>query len=80
MDASLEHPCPLWERPPTVLSILDCTTHMSDGGKKDTTYIMKQFQRKVNEIDQDRKFFDCSFFDVASKVQTADQILCASYP
>ncbi len=29
--------------PPTVVSIVDCTTHMSDGGKKDATYIMEQF-------------------------------------
>ncbi len=29
--------------PPTVLSIVDCTSHMSDGGKKYTTYIIDQF-------------------------------------
>ncbi len=34
--------------PPTVVSIIDCTTHMSDGGKKDATYIMEQFRRKVD--------------------------------
>ncbi len=31
---------------------------MSDGGKKDATYIMEQFQRKMNEIDEDEKLTD----------------------
>ncbi len=35
--------------PPTVVSIVDCTSHMSDGGRKDATYIMEQFQNKVSE-------------------------------
>ncbi len=34
----------------------------------------------MNEINQDRKLTDCFFFDVASNVQTAGQILCATYP
>ncbi len=34
--------------PPTVVSIVDCTSYMSDGGKKDATYFMDQFQRKVD--------------------------------
>ncbi len=29
--------------PPTVVSIVDCTSHISDGGKKDATYTMNQF-------------------------------------
>ncbi len=66
--------------PPTVVSIVDCTTHMSDGGKKDATYIMGQFQRTVNEINQDRKRNDCFFFDGVSNVQTGGQILCTTYP
>lgn len=68
------------ENPPTVVSIVDCSTHMSDGGKKDATYIMDQFRRKVEEIDVDRKLTDCFFFDGASNVQTAGAILCATYP
>ncbi len=60
--------------PPTVVSIIECTSHMSDRGKKNTTNIMEQFQRKVNEINQDRKMTDCFFFDGASKVLTFGQI------
>ncbi len=66
--------------PPTVVSIVDCTSHMSDGGKKDATYIMEQFWRKVDEIDFDKKLTDCFFFDGASNVQTAGASLCARYP
>ncbi len=43
-------------------------------------YIMEQFQRKVNLIDQDRKLTYCFFFDGASNVQNARQILYATYP
>ncbi len=28
---------------PTVVFIVDCTSHMSDGGKKDATFSMDQF-------------------------------------
>ncbi len=63
-----------------VVSIVDCTIHMSDAGKKDTTYIMEQIQREVNEIDQDRNMNDCFSFDGASNVQTANKIVIATYP
>ncbi len=68
--------------PPTVVSIVDCMTHMSDGGRKmqHIFYIMEQFQRKVDEIDVDKKLTDCFFFDGTSNVQTAGAILCARYP
>ncbi len=66
--------------PPTVVSIIDCTKHMSDEGKKDATYIIDQFRRKVDEIDVDKKLTDCFFFDGASNVKSAGQILCATYP
>ncbi len=36
---------------PVVVSICDCTDHMSEGGKKDATYIAKMFQERVNEFD-----------------------------
>ncbi len=61
--------------PPTVVSIVDCTTHMIMEGRK-----IQQFQRIVNEISQDRKLTDCIFFDDASTVQTAGQILCVTCP
>ncbi len=66
--------------PLTLVSIVDCTTHMSDGGKIYATYIMDQFQRKGDEIDINRKLTECLFCDGASNVQTAGAILCATYP
>ncbi len=67
--------------PPKGVSIVGCTSYMSNGGKKDETYIIEQFQKKLmeNEIDQDRKLSDCFFFDGASSIQNAGQILCAIY-
>ncbi len=53
---------------------------MSDGAKKYATYIMDQFQRKVNEFDQNQNLTDCFFFDSASNVQTSVQILYFTYP
>ncbi len=29
--------------PPTFMTIVDCTSHLSDGGTKDATYIMDRF-------------------------------------
>ncbi len=49
-------------------------------GKKDATYIMDQFKRKVDEIDVEKKLTDCFLFDGSSNVQTAGAILCATYP
>ncbi len=60
---------------PPIVFIIYCNSHTSDGGKKDATYIIDQLQRKVIAIDQDQKLMDCFFFDGASNVQTADQIL-----
>ncbi len=34
-----------------VVSICDCTDHMSEGGKKDATYNAEMFHEKVNEFD-----------------------------
>ncbi len=67
-DASPEYTCP---DPPTIVSIVDCTSHMSDGEKKDATYIMDQFWKKLDEIDIERKLTDCFIFNGASNVQTA---------
>ncbi len=36
---------------PVVVSICDCINHMSEGGKKDATYIAEMFQEKVNDFD-----------------------------
>ena len=65
---------------PVVVSICDCTDHMSEGGKKDATYIAEMFQDKVNEFDPKGRHTDVFFFDGAANVQKAGQILCQTFP
>ena len=66
--------------PPTVISIHDCTAHMVAGGKKDAPYIAGLFQKKVDEFDPSKMFTDIFFFDGASNVQKAGEILCVKNP
>ncbi len=61
--------------PPTVVLIVDCTSHMSQGAKNDELYITEQFESKVNEIDQDRKLIDCFIIDGVSNVPTTGSIV-----
>ena len=66
--------------PPVVISINDCTGHMSKGGKKDASYISKMFEEDVCEYDDDKLFTDIFFFDGASNVQKAGRMLTVKYP
>jgi hypothetical protein len=63
-----------------VLEITDCTGHMSAGGKKDATYIARLFEPHLKTLDPTKKVVDLLYFDGASNVQKAGQILCAKYP
>ncbi len=65
---------------PVVVSNCDCTNHMSEGGKKDVTYITEMFQEKVNEFDPMGRHTDVFFFDRAANVQKAGQVLCQTFP
>ncbi len=38
-------------KPPTVISILNCTGHMVDGGRKDAEFIMSFFKSNACEFD-----------------------------
>ena len=68
------------DTPPITVSIQDCTEHMQDGGKKDATYIARLFEEEVNKFDPKRSCTDVFFFDGASNVQKAGQILMAKFP
>ncbi len=61
---------------PMVVSILDCTNYMSNGGKK---FIMLHLKEKVKEVHGLGLFTDCFFFDGASNVQKAGAILCTEF-
>ena len=56
---------------PVTVGILDCTTHMAEGGKKDAPYILGIFEEKVMEYDPNMSLTDIFFFDGASNVQKA---------
>ncbi len=60
---------------PVVVSICNCTNHMSEGGKKDATYI----EENVNEFDPKGRHTDI-IFDGAANVQKACHILYQTFP
>ena len=65
---------------PVTVGIMDCTTHMAEGGKKDAAYISGIFDEKVMEYDPKMSLTDIFFFDGASYVQKAGQVLMAKFP
>jgi hypothetical protein len=66
--------------PMTVL-IHDCTTrHMEKGGKKDVLYIAKLFEGKVMEYNPQQFCTDVFYFDMASNIQKAGEVLLAKFP
>ena len=66
--------------PPLTIGIVDCTGHMAAGGKKDATYIADIFEEKLEEYDPNHTLTDIFFFDGASNVQKAGEVLMAKYP
>ena len=62
------------------IAIQDCTLHMVDGGKKDAVYVASLFEEKVDEFDPQNQLTDVFFFDGASNVQKAGELLMAKYP
>lgn len=54
-----------------VVSICNCSDHMSEGGKTDATNIAEMFQERVNEFDPDGRNTYVFFFDGASNVHKA---------
>jgi hypothetical protein len=66
--------------PPITISIQDCSKHMADGGKKDALYIADMFEEKVIEYDPEKIYTDVFFFDGASNVQKAGEVLMARFP
>jgi hypothetical protein len=65
--------------PPMTISIQDCTKHMAEGGKKDASYISDLFEEKVMEYHPLKTCTDVFYFDGASKVQKAGEVLMARF-
>ena len=66
--------------PPMTICIQDCTKHMAEGGKKDASYIADLFEEKVPEYDSLKICTDVFYFDGASNVQKAGEVLMARFP
>ena len=73
LAASVHEPC-------IVLEIADATDHLKEGGKKDSTYVAKQFLPWMKKLDPQNTMLDCVFFDGAGDVQKAGRILAAINP
>ena len=66
--------------PTATLGIVDCTGHMSQGGKKDAEYIASLFFPHIEQLDPNKLRTDLILFDGASNVQKAGSIIEAKYP
>ena len=66
--------------PPMTISVQDCTKHMAEGGKKDAAYIADLFEEKVMEYDPMKTCTDVFYFDGASNIQKAGEVLMARFP
>ena len=66
--------------PNCIIDIVDCSRHMSEGGKKDAYYICQQMLPKMRLLDPDKNLFDWISFDGASNVQKADSLIEQYFP
>ena len=67
--------------PVACLEIVDCTTHMAHGGKKDAEYVYSQFLPFIKDFEKRKpNTVDLVLFDGASNVQKAGDLLASSYP
>jgi hypothetical protein len=65
---------------PMTILIHYCTKHMEEGGKKDAPYIAKLFEGKSLEYNPWLLCTDVFYFDGASNVQKAGEVLMAKFP
>ncbi len=67
--------------PSACLEIIDCSNHMSKGGKKDSRYIYDLFLPFIQKFENDQAHtVDLVLFDGASNVQKAGWLLAAKFP
>jgi hypothetical protein len=67
--------------PACVLDVVDCTLHMSEGGKKDAKFIAQEMLQVLRKLDNIKKGSVTQImFDGASNVQKAGAIIAQHYP
>jgi hypothetical protein len=64
---------------PMTISIQDCTKHMAEGGKKDASYTANLFDEKVMEYNPLKTCTNVFYFDGASNIQKAGEVLMARF-
>ena len=72
--------CAGFSNPAAVLEIVNCSTGLEHGGKKDASCIASLFHPHLKELDPHKCLIDLLYFDGASNVQKAGSIVGASYP
>jgi Protein of unknown function (DUF 659) len=68
------------EKRAAVLEVVDCSGHMAQGSKKDAKYIAGLLKPHIKMLDPDEDIVDLLWFDGASNVQKAGEILEATFP
>ena len=58
-----------------VTAIKDCTGQLFQAGKKDALFIADVFTKLLLEFDAEKNRVDIFYFDGASNVQNADEVL-----
>ncbi len=67
--------------PTACLEIVDCSTHLAEGGKKDAEYIYDLFLHFIKDFEGRKpNAVDLVLFDGALNVQKAGELLASSYP
>jgi len=67
--------------PTACLEIVDCSTHLAKGGKKDVEYIYSLFLPFIKDFEAWKpNAVDLVLFDGASNVQKAGKLFTSSYP
>jgi hypothetical protein len=66
--------------PSCCLDVIDCSNHMSIGGKKDAWYICKLFLPILNEIDPKKELIDLVAFDGTLNIQKAAKLMAEHFP
>ena len=66
--------------PNCIVDVIDCSEHMSEGGKKDAFYICQQILPQMRVLDPQRQYFDLIAFDGASNVQKTGKMIEQFFP
>ena len=60
--------------------INDCSDHLAEGGNKDAPYIATLFVTQIAIYNKEKQRTDLFYFDGASNVQKAGEVLEAKFP